>query len=229
MTPTVPAREPADPASFWDLLHAQDRFRPVYPSEDVVRFLAAREHHVSNGARRALDIGVGGGRHTLLLARSGYEVDGVDISSEGLRRTSELLARSGLRARLSQAPMHALPFGGDTFDIALSIGVFYYGTRAQGRAAAAELHRVLKRDGEALVVVRTTRDSRRGRGEPLGGETYRLNHDETNERGTVQHFLSEADVRDCYGAFAELRFELTETTFAERTARHSNWLVTLRK
>ncbi len=214
-------------AAFWDSLHAQERFRPVYPNENVVRFLAARASERSGA--RALDIGVGGGRHSLLLCDLGYEVDGVDISAEGLRHAEEAITRGGGRARLQTASMAALPFPDATFEIAVSFAVFYYGTAADGRAAVAELRRVLKPGAEAFVVVRTTADVRCGQGEAIGENGYRLTLDDTNERGTVQHFLSEADVPEVYGAFAELNFELAERTFAQRTRRDSDWLITVRR
>lgn len=214
-------------AGFWDSLHAQERFRPVYPNENVVRFLAARATERSGA--RALDIGVGGGRHTLLLSRLGYDVDGVDISAEGLRHAEDVITRSGGRARLQTASMHALPFPDATFEIAVSFGVFYYGTAAEGRAAVAELHRVLTPGGEAFLVIRSTDDYRCAKGHSLGDHTYRLTITDTNEAGTVQHFLSEDDVRDVYSGFAELSFELAETTFAARARRNSDWLITVRK
>lgn len=213
--------------AFWDSLHAQERFRPVYPNENVVRFLAARAQE--RPGARALDIGVGGGRHTLLLCRLGYDVDGVDISAEGLRHAGEVITRSGASARLQTASMSALPFPDATFEIAVSFGVFYYGTAEEGRAAVAELHRVLVPGGEALVVVRSTADYRRAKGESLGENTYRLTVTDTNEAGTVMHFLSADDVPDVYANFAEMSFELAETTFARRTRRNSDWLITVRK
>jgi ubiquinone/menaquinone biosynthesis C-methylase UbiE len=214
-------------AAFWDSLHTQERFRPIYPNENVVRFLAARASERSGA--RALDIGVGGGRHTLLLSRLGYDVDGVDISAEGLRHAEDVITRSGGRARLQTASMNALPFPDATFEIAVSFGVFYYGTAAEGRAAVAELRRVLSPGGEAFVVVRSTDDYRCAKGDRLGDNTYRLTITDTNEAGTVQHFLSEDDVRDVYSGFAELSFELAETTFAARVRRNSDWLITVRK
>ncbi len=214
-------------AAFWDSLHAQERFRPGYPNENVVRFLAPRAQASAGG--RALDIGVGGGRHSLLLSDLGYDVDGVDISAEGLRHAEEVIARGGGRARLQTASMNALPFPDATFEIAVSFGVFYYGSRAEGRAAIAELHRVLALGGEAFVVVRSTDDYRCAKGVNLGDNAYRLTITDTNEVGTVQHFLSEDDVRDDYSGFAELSFELAETTFAARSRRNSDWLITVRK
>ncbi|MGO9903232.1 MAG: class I SAM-dependent methyltransferase [Solirubrobacteraceae bacterium] len=218
-----------DAAGFWDSLHEQARFRPSYPSEHVVRFLARRACVHLPWRQRALDIGVGGGRHTILLAKFGYAVDGVDISAEGIRQTQNVLAEDGVSAELRQASMGLLPFAPDTFDVVLSVGVFYYGTAAEGQAAIDEVRRVLKPNGEALVVMRTARDVRRGRGEALGDEAYRLLTHDTNEYGTIQHFLTEQAVRDAFAGFSELQFELTETTFANRTARNSDWLISVRK
>jgi hypothetical protein len=97
------------------------------------------------------------------------------------------------------------------------------------RQAIAELHRVLKVGGQAFVVVRTTDDFRHGKGRALEPDTYLLTISETNEEGTVQHFLSEPELRAAFTAFSEFEFEKTETTFAARTRKNSDWLVSLKK
>ena len=51
---------------------------------------------------RALDIACGAGRNSLFLARHGYEVAGVDISGEGLRRARAAAQREGLKIRWLQ-------------------------------------------------------------------------------------------------------------------------------
>ena len=125
--------------------------------------------------------------------------------------------------------MTELPFESNSFDAAISYGVFNYGTAEDMRGAIDELHRVLKVGGQGFVVLRTTDDFRYGKGQALEEDTCLLTISETNEVGTVQHFLSEPTVRASFAAFSDLEFEKTETTFSARTAKNSDWLISLRK
>jgi SAM-dependent methyltransferase len=220
-----------DPARHWDGLHASERFRPIYPSEAVVRFLSGRfRERLTNGCRlSALDIGVGGGRHTKLLCELGFDTSGIDISAEGLKHTQALLASLGFSPILKRAPMTELPIEPNSFDGVVSYGVFNYGTAEDMRGAIGELHRVLKVGGHGFVVLRTTEDYRYGKGQPLEEDTFLLTISETNEEGTVQHFLSEPELRASFGAFADLEFEKAETTFRARTAKNSDWLIAVTK
>lgn len=45
---------------------------------------------------RALDLACGAGRNSLFLARHGFEVTGIDVSSEGLKRAAASAEREGL-------------------------------------------------------------------------------------------------------------------------------------
>jgi SAM-dependent methyltransferase len=220
-----------DPARHWDDLHLNARFRPIYPSEPVVRFLMERfRNRLDRGDRlSALDIGVGGGRNTRLLCELGFDTFGIDISAEGLKQTELVLARLGFRPTLKRARMTDLPLEPNSFDAAICYGVFYYGTASEMRQAIGELHRVLKPGGDAFVVVRTTDDFRYGKGRVLEPDTYLLTTAETNEEGTIQHFLSEQSLRASFSGFSELEFERTETTLSARTRKDSDWLVSLRK
>jgi SAM-dependent methyltransferase len=219
-----------DPARHWDALHAEARFRPVYPSEVVVRFLSRFRGPLRSGLRlKSLDIGVGGGRHTRLLCDLGFDTSGVDISMEGLERTRSLLAALGHHADLKKASMADLPFPDDSFDVAVSYGVFNYGRPGEMRQAVSELYRVLKGGGQALVVQRTCDDYRYGKGELLEPDTFLLSISETNEQGTIQNFLSEMALRSSFAGFSRLDYERTETTFACRMAKNSDWLITVEK
>lgn len=45
---------------------------------------------------KALDVACGAGRNSILMARSGYQVDAIDISIEGLRKAGQQVTQLGL-------------------------------------------------------------------------------------------------------------------------------------
>jgi ubiquinone/menaquinone biosynthesis C-methylase UbiE len=218
-----------DSLRLWDNLHAQPRFRPRYPNEHVVRFLVRNFAEADRARLQALDIGVGGGRHTKLLCDLGFQTSGIDFSREGLKHCQAWLESEHQQAVLKHATFEALPFPDASFDAVVVYGVYNYGNERAMRQGIAELHRTLKLGGRAFVMVRTTADYRHGKGECLEPDTFRLSIADTNELGTVQHFLSERAVPEAFGAFAEVAFEKTETTFDQRRAVNSDWLIEVRK
>lgn len=216
-----------DTTSRWDQLHANPRFRPLYPNDHVVRFLMGSRGLIKNGRARFLDIGVGAGRHCKLASDLGFEPFGIDTSFIGLQH-----ARLRLDATtnfLAQASMLALPFADSSFNVVLSFGVFYYGTADEMKQAIAETHRVLGPDGRALIVLRTLEDHRFGKGKKLEHNTFQLDIADTNELGTIEHFVGAADIEPYFSAFSKIFFEKTETTSANRTHLDSDWLITLEK
>jgi SAM-dependent methyltransferase len=218
-----------DARRHWDQLHAQARFRPRFPSDHVVRFALGEFPEEERMRLSILDIGVGGGRHTKLLCDLGFQVSGVDISQEGLRHCQAWLEQSGHRAALRQGSMSSLPFGDEVFDGAIAFGVFYYSDVHELTRSIAELRRVLRADAPAMVVMRTTTDYRAGKGDELEPGTYRLTIADTNEFGSVQHFLAEDEVPALFSAFSVVRFEKTETTFGDRRHVNSDWLIRVRR
>lgn len=197
----------------WDALHAQRRFRPTYPSEAVVRFLACR--FPGEGAR-LLDLGCGAGRHLALMADQRHEAVGVDTSAEGLR-----WARHWLNARfwqhdwdempqLVRGTMVDLPFAEASFDGAVAYGVLYYGTAATFTAAVEELHRVLRPGGWALLVTRSPWDWRREALSRLAPCTTRLDARAGGEAGMTMYFVPS----DCIERVCR-RFSLVHVGYQE--------------
>lgn len=197
-------------ASQWDNLHAQPRFRPVYPSESVVRFIARRFGGVTDAPSRPshlLDIGCGAGRHTFMMLKAGHYVDAVDISEEGLRALRKRLKEEGHSATCTNASMTNLPFDSSTFDGAVAYGVFNYGTHQHFADAVSEAHRVLRRDGHLLCVTRSTLDQRMTLGKVVGPDTVRLDSDETNEAGILMYFLDPERVDLAFSSFRSVRVD----------------------
>src|SRR5271155_3465757 len=82
----------------------------------------------ARGARTALDVGCGVGRHALHLAAEGVSVEAIDGSAAGIAVASEEARASGLSLGLRQGAIDQLPFPDAAFDFVLSWNVIYHGT-----------------------------------------------------------------------------------------------------
>ena len=94
-----------------------------------------------------LDCGCGTGANLELLGRFGRAY-GFDLSEVGPR-----LARAAGRTSIARATVTAAPFPSGVFDLATSFDVLYSLEEPDERAAVAELYRVLKPGGFAIVNV----------------------------------------------------------------------------
>lgn len=96
---------------------------------------------------RALDAACGTGRHTRHLVKLGYEVVGVDLSTEMLVR-----ARANVpAAQFAEADLRALPVGDATIDTLVSGLAFAHLPNLT--EAVAEVGRVLRPGGQAVISV----------------------------------------------------------------------------
>jgi len=126
-----------------------------------------------------LDCGCGTGNNLELLARFGHAY-GFDLTAVGLRIGGE----AG-RTRLAQATVTAVPFPRDTFDIVTSFDVLYSLRESDERTAVAEMFRVTKPGGFALVNV-AAMESLRGDHSVLSREVRRYS------RASLSNLLSGA-------------------------------------
>lgn len=208
----------------WDALHQQARHRLEYPSEHVVRFLAGVElDPEGHRTPRAVDIGCGSGRHSILAEQFGFKTYACDVSPDAVYATRTRWDAPA--KRVVRAPMTELPYDDERFDVAIAYAVFYYGTVEEHRASVEEMRRVLRPGGRAFVCLRREDDWRAKfiyngvfhcAGEP--------------EDGMRMHFLTEYEVHTLYGGmFSELGCEFTETTTRNGGRRNADWLITVRK
>lgn len=216
-------------AMHWDNLHKNDRFLPVYPNDNVVRFIMRNFKQKDKGLLRALDVGSGGGRHLKLLCELGFQTFGVDISEVGIQHCDKLLKSLQYQADLRISSMSPLPYSDEYFDAVISFGVYYYTSHIGMCQAVTELYRVLKQKASAFVVLRTTDDYRYGKGKMLEKNTFQLEIEDTNECGAVMHFLAEDDVFDVFSCFSDVAFEKEEMSFNQRKGCNSDWLITVKK
>jgi len=111
----------------------------------VTPLLRQATHGLS--AVRLLDCGCGTGANLDLLGRFGRAY-GFDLSEVGPR-----IGREAGRRRLARAAAAAVPFPADSFDVVTSFDVLYSLEEQDERAAVAEMYRVTRPGGYALVNV----------------------------------------------------------------------------
>lgn len=101
--------------------------------------------------KRLLEVGVGAGTDFVNWVRRGAIATGVDLTEAGVALTRERLALEGLAAEVRTADAERLPFEDDAFEIVYSWGVLHHSPDTA--RAIAEVHRVLKPGGTALVMI----------------------------------------------------------------------------
>lgn len=201
-----------------------------FPAEDVVRFCARHirtrigpvEYIERRKCERILDLGCGNGRHVVYFARQGFEVSGIDISSEALALCAEWLQIERLVADLRCASVDKLPYSSDEFDAIVSFGVLDHVTMQVGLRAMNEIVRVLKRGGLLHLNLRSPDSYDFGKGQEIEPGTYVLA--EGHERGLPQHFWTEPEMQTILSGFTILNWEL-HVQWPDRTIKDSRWAV----
>ncbi len=114
------------------------------PDEPVTPYIY---HYFAPGST-LLESGCGSGRFVYYLASKGFDITGLELGGETVHMLNQIFPNLDIR----QGDVSALPFLDDHFDGILSLGVIEHipeGTEL----SVAEMFRVLKTGGYALVIV----------------------------------------------------------------------------
>jgi tellurite methyltransferase len=215
-----------DERHFWEDHHA--RRRMIYPAEEVVRFLAyAFPEEEGRRGLRALDLGAGSGRHTVLLSRWGFQAYALDYALQAARNVRSFLAEEGLEGRIACGAMARLPFDDDAFDVVLPWESIFYGDEATVARAVAEVRRVLAPGGWCFTNLRSPDDSHVAESEKVGGRTYL---DRGEWEGLLFSVYDEGAARKLFAEGFELVwFDRYLVTRRNAAARDAGWMLLIRK
>jgi len=101
--------------------------------------------------KRLLEVGCGTGTDLLQFARGGALVTGFDLTPRSIEIARRRFDLYGLPGEFANGDAENLSFPDETFDVVYSFGVIHH-TPDTARAAA-EIHRVLRKGGRAIVMV----------------------------------------------------------------------------
>jgi SAM-dependent methyltransferase len=134
--------EPGTPAFFRDVERHRYTLEPHIP--EFARFDAWRGADV-------LEVGCGLATDASRFARGGARYTGIDVTDRAIELARRRFALEGLDGAFLRADATRLPFPNESFDLVYSYGVLHHISDTE--AAVQEIHRVLRIDGTALVMV----------------------------------------------------------------------------
>lgn len=118
---------------------------------DKLRYLPELVDFSGYRGKRLLEVGCGVGIDLVRFAKGGAKLTGVDLAEVSIDLAKKNFKNNGLEADLQVMNGEDLLFEDDSFDVVYAHGVLQY--TADAHQMIAELHRVLRPGGEAIVMV----------------------------------------------------------------------------
>ncbi|MCM3733304.1 class I SAM-dependent methyltransferase [Fictibacillus nanhaiensis] len=115
-----------DEGAFWNSFY-EDRNKKIpffvdAPDENLVNYL---ERGIIKPGR-VLELGCGPGRNAIYLAELGFEVDAVDLSSEGLQWARERADEKAVKVNFIQGNIFKMDFPQHAYDLIYDSGCFHH-------------------------------------------------------------------------------------------------------
>jgi ubiquinone/menaquinone biosynthesis C-methylase UbiE len=189
-----------------------------FPKEEVVKFLnrfvrkrigynSFKDILTTTTALKALDLGCGVGRQTILMEEFGIESYGVDISSKAINEAIALAKHLGfnLKERFVLLQQPSLPFADDFFDIAISDSVLDSMEYTIAKQYMLELNRTVTSYVYLNVIAGKTLPS----SEDFAGDVI---VESKHEKGTVQSYYNKERIEELISGTDFKIAQLNQTT-----------------
>jgi SAM-dependent methyltransferase len=194
-----------------------ERFDAAYL--DFYPYLEPYLPHPRSPGEALLEMGLGYGTVSQVLAERGFDYRGLDIAEGPVRMVQARLDMLGFddpERRVMQGSALAIPHPDASFDQVVTIGCLHH--TGDAARAVSEVHRVLRPGGRALVMVYNRRSYRRFkaalrglpgrlRGAQADEEEMRGSYDRNveGEAAPATEYFSKGEARQMFGDFARVR------------------------
>jgi len=159
----------------WDTLYSQGKSIMKYPDDIFVRLVSKvlnlKKH------KRVLDFGFGSGANLLHLFHNGFQVAGVENSTEAIQIVQDLfLDETDCPVPLKQVLKNSnIPYDDHVFDAVVAWQVLYYNDLKGLQHSLSELFRVLKKGGVLIAALKAPGDHFQTTGKQVNTNLYELN------------------------------------------------------
>jgi ubiquinone/menaquinone biosynthesis C-methylase UbiE len=195
------------PVAGWEKIYqqkgdVQGHFR-VMP-----RIQTAARRFRAKGFKKILDLACGTGRHTLYLAKMGFDVYATDMSGTALKMAGEKAEKLNLNSiHFTEHDMRSIPFAGDFFDAVICTLAIHHGTVAQIQKTIDEVHRVIKPGGTFVTDMPSIATAMRETVEEIEPHTYLFVHSEM-ESDVPHHYTTREEIKGFFKDYSKLSIRL---------------------
>jgi tellurite methyltransferase len=171
---------------------------------------------------RVLDAGCGGGRNLIYFFRSGFNVSGVDQSTEAIAQIQSLAAQLAPHLppdNFRVAAIEEMPFNDASFDVVISSAVLHFARdETHWRSMVREMWRVLKPGGIFFARLAST-IGMEDKVKQIEGRRYHL--PDGSDRFLVDEQMLLANTKALGGAW----LEPLKTVVVQNMRSMSNWVL----
>lgn len=146
--------------------------------------------------RKVLDLGCGAGRHSILLASSGFEVIGLDTSKSALAMARKWVEKESIEnVALVCAAMTNVPMRDGCLDAVVSVSVMHHAVKKDIVTSVNEVYRVLRKNGSFIANLASVDDPRYRTGRMLEKNTFLIMEGyEKNKFEELHHFFTKDEL-----------------------------------
>jgi ubiquinone/menaquinone biosynthesis C-methylase UbiE len=173
------------------------------------------------GCRNVLDLACGTGRHSIFLAKQGFEVYATDMSPAAVKIAAEKAATLNLRnIYFQQHDMRDIPFIGGFFDAVICTWALHHGTLAQIQRTIDEVYRVLRPGGLFVTDMPSTTTAGSTNGIEIEKNTL---IGKKSEEDVPHHYTTREEIKSLFSEFRQLDVRLqTATEYYRADKVHSD-------
>jgi ubiquinone/menaquinone biosynthesis C-methylase UbiE len=203
--------------SAWDRIWKKEEERKEWlqPEPFLVSLIP---HFKEAGIKKVLDLGFGLGRHSIELAKQGFEVHGLDFSPTGLDYAKKWANKESLEIHFQLGQMLQLPYPDNFFDLIITWNVIYHGLREEVWRSMREIKRCLKNRGYLACSLISTNHLRHGEGDEIEKNTFIIRGDK--EKSVPHHYFDKQEINKLLEGFTLLICEEREQFFSQDVHWH---------
>ena len=162
---------------------------------------------------KILDLGCGTGKHSIFLAKQGFQVYATDMSSTGLKIAKEKSESQRLNIQFKHHDMREIPFTDGFFDAVLCIWTIYHGTLPDIQRTIKEIYRVLKSRGTFITDFLSVTDSTYGTGTEIEKNTFIGEKGE--EKDVPHHYVTREELIQLLLEFSHVKIRASSNSYTD--------------